>query len=357
MFGSLGVGDALIFQPRIQLGETLDPRFWPEHLVAQIANLVLDLTFLPSRGGCAGHRFDQMMRAHLQKAAIIPARLADEDRLDRRLHVVVDAAPADPAIKLERLVVSVEHQLLGLAKIDAHERHPTVRQLHVRRLDRQRQSLERDRLVAPVELVGFPGREAHRHKGVRRNPGAFVAPALGEPMHAVMRAVISAPAQFLEKPLGRATFPSWQLGFLLQNLRQNLDPLAELRRRLNLPRVIELRLVAPNDLAHRRARHRKRAHDLLDRPLLLEIGAPNLADLVHANHPHQTFPAIAWPKGRTLTQNVKGVGIGREKHPSGGHYCKRIYTLRVRAARRSLSVSAAALLERTRDFPSGFSLP
>jgi hypothetical protein len=32
-------------------------------------------------------------------------------------------------------------------------------------------------------------------------------------------------------------------------------------------------------------------------------------------------------------------------------------TLRVRAARRSLSVSAAALLERTRAFPSGFSLP
>ena len=97
------------------------------------------------------------MRAHLQKAAIITARLADEDRLDRRLHVVVDAAPADAAIKLECLVVSVEHQLLGLAKIDAHERHPTVRQLHVRRLDRQRQSLERDRLVAPVELVGLPG--------------------------------------------------------------------------------------------------------------------------------------------------------------------------------------------------------
>jgi hypothetical protein len=28
-----------------------------------------------------------------------------------------------------------------------------VRQLHVRRLDGQRQALERDRLVAPVELI------------------------------------------------------------------------------------------------------------------------------------------------------------------------------------------------------------
>ena len=142
MFGALGVGDALIFQPRIQLGEALHPRLGPEHLVAQIADLVLDLTLLPSRGRRAGHRLDQMMRAHLQKAAIILARLADEDRFHRRLHVVVDAAPADPAIEPERLVVGVEHQLLGLAEVDAHERHAAVRQLHVRRLDRQRQPLQ-----------------------------------------------------------------------------------------------------------------------------------------------------------------------------------------------------------------------
>ncbi|MDE2496079.1 MAG: hypothetical protein KGL97_19450, partial [Alphaproteobacteria bacterium] len=32
-------------------------------------------------------------------------------------------------------------------------------------------------------------------------------------------------------------------------------------------------------------------------------------------------------KGRTLTHLVRGVGFGREKHPSGGHYCERIYTL------------------------------
>ena len=45
--------------------------------------------------------------------------------------------------------MGVEHQLLGLAKINSNERHTAVRQLHVRRLDRQRQPLERDRLVAP----------------------------------------------------------------------------------------------------------------------------------------------------------------------------------------------------------------
>ena len=66
-----------------------------------------------------------------------------------------------------------------------------------------------------------------------RNSGAFVAPSLDEPMHAVVGAVISAPAQLLEQPLGRAALPLRQLGFLLQDLRQNLDPVAKLRRRLN----------------------------------------------------------------------------------------------------------------------------
>src|SRR5271154_3898196 len=158
MLGPLCVGDALIFQPGIQLDEALYPRLGPEHLVAQIADLVLDLTLLPSRGWSAGHWFDQMVRAHLQKTEIISARLADEDRLDCRLHVVVDAAPA----------------------------------------------------------------------------------------------------QLLEQPLRRPAFSLRQLGFLLQDLRQNLDPCAELGRGLNSALVLELDLVAPHDLAHRRARYRQR---------------------------------------------------------------------------------------------------
>src|SRR3954467_11016399 len=109
MLGALRVGDALIFQPRIEFNEALHPRLGTEHLVAQIADLVLDLALLPARGGRAGYRLYQMVRTHLQEAAIILASLAHEDRFHRRLHVVVDAAPADAAIEQERLVVGVEH--------------------------------------------------------------------------------------------------------------------------------------------------------------------------------------------------------------------------------------------------------
>ena len=59
--------------------------------------------------------------------------------------------------KLKRLVVGRRTPVPGSPrKYGAHKRHAAVRQLHVRCLDRQRQVLERDRLAAPVELVGFP---------------------------------------------------------------------------------------------------------------------------------------------------------------------------------------------------------
>jgi hypothetical protein len=64
---------------------------------------------------------------------------------------------------------------------------------------------------------------------------------------------LPAPAQFLEQPLGRAALTLRQLGFLPQDPRQSLDPVAELWRWLNAPSVSELRLVAANDLAHCRA--------------------------------------------------------------------------------------------------------
>ena len=77
MPGSFGVGDALIFQPCIQLGQAFHPRLEPEHLVPQVADLVLAPRPSPNptqtslrslrKLDCrrAGHRFDQMMRAHL----------------------------------------------------------------------------------------------------------------------------------------------------------------------------------------------------------------------------------------------------------------------------------------------------
>jgi len=81
--------------------------------------------------------------------------------------------------------------------------------------------------------------------------------------------------------------------------------------------VLELRLSAPDHLAHRRARHRQRPHDLLDGPRLLEIGATYLADQVHADHPRTPFPTTTGQKEGTLTQRQRGSRLDAKTAPQG----------------------------------------
>ena len=137
-------------------------------------------------------------------------------------------------------------------------------------------------------------------------------------MHAVVRAVIAAPAQLLEQPLRRPALPPRQISFLLQDLGQNLDPFAQLRRRLDTALVLELGRLTADHLAHRRARYRQRSHDLLDRPVMLKIRAPYLANHVHANHPQKPFPADTRQKeGDADTQRQRGSQLDAKTAPQG----------------------------------------
>ena len=99
------------------------------------------------------------MPAHLCEAAVVAAIPAGEDRIHRRLHVVVDAARAGPAEEGERPIMRVEHHLLRLARIGPHEEHPAVAEPHVRHLQGDRHAVQQDDLVAPVELVGLARRK------------------------------------------------------------------------------------------------------------------------------------------------------------------------------------------------------
>ena len=113
----LGVGNAFIEQPGVQLVERLESQPRGEEPFADQSDLVLDLTLLPARRRRAGNRIDQIVAAHLQEAAIVETALADEDRLHRRLHVVVDAAPAGSFEQRKRPIVGVKHHLLCFARI------------------------------------------------------------------------------------------------------------------------------------------------------------------------------------------------------------------------------------------------
>ena len=75
----LGVGDASVEQPGVELLVALEPEPRREEALAHEPDLVLDLPLLPARGRRAGHRLDEVVAAHLQEAAIVEALLADED--------------------------------------------------------------------------------------------------------------------------------------------------------------------------------------------------------------------------------------------------------------------------------------
>src|SRR5258705_5762995 len=67
----LGVGDALVQQPGVQLVEGFEPQPWREETLPDKPNLVLDLALLPARRWRAGNRINQVVAAHLHEAAVV----------------------------------------------------------------------------------------------------------------------------------------------------------------------------------------------------------------------------------------------------------------------------------------------
>ena len=158
----LGVGDAPVGEPSVHLIVGFEPQPGREEPLADQPHLVLDLSLLPTRCRRAGDRVDKVVAAHLQEATIVEALLADEDRFHRRLHVVVDAAPAGALEQGEGPVVGVEHHLLCLARIDPYERHAAVAEpdvgslhdhRHPRSAGRTRGSSRTGRLHSPGAKV------------------------------------------------------------------------------------------------------------------------------------------------------------------------------------------------------------
>ena len=147
------------------------------------------------------------MAAHLQEAAIVEATFADEDRLYRGLHVVVDAALAGALEQSKGPIVRVEHHLLRLAGIGAHEQHAAVAEPNMGSLHDHRHATQQDDFVAPVELVGFARSKAQRDIGCGRRYTALLAPIVSVTPDSIVSTVIAKPTQLLEQSDQRQTFP------------------------------------------------------------------------------------------------------------------------------------------------------
>ena len=320
---SLRPGRAPVGQPGVELLVALRPQPRREEPLADRAHLVLDLALLPARGGRAGDGIDEVVPAHLLEAPVVGALLAREDRVHRRLHVVVDPAGARPAEEGEGLVVRVEHHLLRLARIGPHEQHPAVAEPDMRHLHRRGHAVDDHDLMAPVELARLARREAERNVGRGRRLARPPLPGRRVSAHRVVAALVAQPAKLLEDPEQGHAFPARPGRVRGQQPVQLLTPGPDLRLGLRAALVGELRLLRADHLAHRLPRHPQLAADRLDRLPLDEISAADLRDRLHNQHPDISSRATS---GALWTPSFRGVPFGRRSAPKRGPYSMPIHT-------------------------------
>ena len=250
MFVGFGISHAFVEQKPVQLFQAFHPQGGREEPLAHQPDLVLHLAFFPAGRGRAGCRFNKIMAAHLCKPTVVAALLAHKDRINRRFHIVIDAARAGTPEEGKRPVVGIKHHLLRFSRIGADKKHPAMAQPNMRYFHRDRRVVDAHNLVAPVELVGLTRRKNQRHIGLCRHRAAFFCPAIGIAPHGVIAAFKSSTAQFLKNPDQCQPFPG---GLALIGSQQGVKFRPErvnLWLGLRLAFVAELCGVRAHDLAH-----------------------------------------------------------------------------------------------------------
>ena len=193
----------------------------------------------------------------------------------------------------------------------------------MRGLHHHREAVYHNGLMAPVELVGFAGREAQRNIGWRGSSPAHFPPALGVAPHRIVAAIESKIAQRLEKANQRQPLPPRLNLVRGQKLIKLLSPGAKLRHRLNAAFVAELRRLGADRSAHRCPRPLQLPANRLDRLLLYKKRPADFCDRIHGQHPKrspQFSPEALW------TQASVGSRLHAD-HPANGVLIPRRNTL------------------------------
>ena len=156
----LGVGDAFIEQPGIQLLEVLNRSRGGRSARAPTrpgSRLVPSSSPTPAcrqparpGNGCTSEGSGDCRGGPCRQRSHPPPSL----------HVVVDAAPTGALEQGKGPVVGIEHHLLRLSWIGSHEQHAAVAEPHMGDLHGHRHPTQQDDLVAPVKLIGLPRRKA-----------------------------------------------------------------------------------------------------------------------------------------------------------------------------------------------------
>ena len=133
--------------------------------MARILDVLLDLPLLPARGRIAELGFVEVVAGHGREAGVDLTVLAAADLVDRRAHIVVNAAPGNAAQNPEGVVVGIKQHLMRLQRIGPHGEGAAVAELGVGHLQLGALAADDRPVFRPVELERLPGLERQRHEG------------------------------------------------------------------------------------------------------------------------------------------------------------------------------------------------
>ena len=102
-----------------------------------------------------------------QKTPVKPSVLANKNRINHGLEIIVDHALRHTAKECERQIVSIQNHFLSFARIGHHKHLPAVGKTEMRDLYRLNHTAEFNLLLAPVKLADLARTKYQRHKSLR----------------------------------------------------------------------------------------------------------------------------------------------------------------------------------------------
>lgn len=223
------------------------------------------------------------MRAHHGKTGVDRPSFAFADLVDRRFHVVVNAATRNAAQCLKRASMSVKQHLVTLAGIGHQPKCAAGTELHVGDLDPPEQPTDQQTFFTPVELESLAQRERQRHKG-SQGFSLLAAPRADECGQLAVAAVVALGFDLLEESLGGSAvvFGPKRIGFecLLQYFVERTELVES-----GLPLVHRLFGFGGSDpLSDSVSGQPGTLRYLVKRKLVAEVHPPNFSHHFHADH-------------------------------------------------------------------------
>ena len=271
------LGLAAPLEPGVERGEVGELGHLVPDARPGVLHGLLDLALLPAGGRVAEVRLEQEVPGHGPEARVHGARLAAADRIDRRLHVVVDAALRHAAEDGEGVVVGVEQHLVGLLRVGAQHEGAAVAELELRHGELLALAADHRPVLAPVELERFARGEHQRHEGAAARARLLIASPLPRPRergHAVVGAAVAERHEIVEQlpPVAPLLTPARRLP--LEPRGEHVAVRVELARALALG-IRRLQRAVGQVLANRVPGKLGAPGNLANRYSFAEMPAPN----------------------------------------------------------------------------------